>query len=415
VERLQGAIQRYAWGDRVTISALQGRPEAAEPEAELWLGSHPAAPSTLAASGRPLTEAIASDPTRYLGPAVAERFGGLPYLLKVLAAAQPLSLQAHPDEDRARAGFERAEAAGLDLGHPTRTYRDPNHKPELICALTPFEAKCGFRPLAVTLELVSALAAAAGPGSLLGELEARLSVPTGPTAAAADHATVLHETLGWLFGLSEQRALDLVTETVAMAGALSGPGPFEAELAWTLRLDQVHPGDIGIVGALLLNHVSLAPGQALFLGAGNLHAYLDGAGVELMANSDNVVRGGLTVKHIDVEELLVVVDTAPGPVEVFTAEPGHHIFAPPVAELALTRMGEGASQWFEPVGPDILLVTEGSAALTLMTGEGCSLDRGDAVFVAWGDGRYRLDVESDAVVWRASVGDPDRPDGAEGA
>ena len=416
MERIEGIVQRYAWGDRRAIAEIQGRAPSGEPEAELWLGAHPVAPSIIAdGSGLTLADLSAARPTQLMGPIVEERFGAFPYLLKILAAAEPLSIQAHPSLDQGRSGFEREEAAGIAWDDPSRTYRDRNHKPELICALTDFEAKCGFRPVGATSSLIDALcqttevsASDRGPASPvgLGDLAKRLR-------AGGDEPAVLAGVLAWLLHLPSVEVGPFVAETVRAASHLLASRPdvteadFGPELRWTVELDRAFPGDIGVVVALLLNHVSLAPGQAMFLEAGNLHSYLRGTGVELMANSDNVVRGGLTIKHIDVDELLSIVNTEPGPAPVQTPVSNVHHYESAVSEFALTRVVGGADpQRFEPVGPEILLVTDGAAAVNLgEEGRTLQLGVGQAAIVEASDGPYRLDVAAAATVWRATVGD----------
>ncbi len=402
MDLLDGAVQRYAWGATDVIADLQGRVADGGPEAELWFGAHPVAPSRLATGGRSLDEVVAQDPAAVLGPAVAERFGRFPYLLKVLAAAEPLSIQAHPSRDQARAGFAREERDGPVRDDPRRTYRDDNHKPELIVALTPFEAKCGFRAPEATATVVRSLTPDSGPGR--ADLDHWVDLLTDP--AIADEAIRLRRTLAWLLGLDPDRARQLVATLVP--AARSTPAVGGGEVAWLADLDHFHPGDIGVAVSLLLNHVSLAPGQAMFLPAGNLHAYLRGAGVELMANSDNVIRGGLTVKHIDVDELLTVVDTAPGPPPIETAGPGVHRFSAPVPEFALHRHQarvEAQETVVEPEGPEIVLVTEGRAVMEAIDGsKRLEVAQGRAGLASAADGAYRLTVEAGATAWRAGVG-----------
>lgn len=412
MEVLRGAVQSYAWGDTTAIAELQGRVPTGKPEAELWLGAHPIAPGRLCAPDRSLADAVAAEPASLLGPAVMERFGGFPFLLKVLAAAEPLSIQAHPGLDTARAGFAREEAATLARNSPTRTYRDANHKPELICALTPFVAKCGFRPLADTQLIVEALAGERaeahgsneGPG--VADLAEHLEAP-------GEAESVLAATLAWLLRLDVESARNIVGDVVRRCGALLATGSlptalaaFEPDLAWSATLDRFHPGDVGVVVALLLNHVELNPGEAMFLSAGNLHAYLRGTGVELMANSDNVIRGGLTTKHIDVEELLTVVDTHPAAAPVQAPSSACHRYHTPVDDFSLTRLSGGQAR-FSPVGPEVLLVTHGRAIVGLDQAPDTAaleLARGQAALIAPIDGPYVVETVGDATVWRASVG-----------
>ncbi|MDH4363546.1 MAG: mannose-6-phosphate isomerase, class I, partial [Acidimicrobiia bacterium] len=312
---------------------------------------------------------------------------------------------------------QREEAAGIPWDSPRRTYRDDNHKPELLAALTPFEAKCGFRPLSETRHLVD-LVSSACPTPALAELRSRLDgSPTGavdPRAAPGDRATVA-AVVGWLLGLAPEAAGPLAANAVAaceklLAGAVPAEAePFEAEIRWTRRLDRYHPGDAGVVVALLLNHVVLAAGEAVYLEAGNLHAYLRGAGVEVMANSDNVVRGGLTTKHVDAPGLLSILDTEPAPAPVQAPAGTRHHYQVPAPEFSLTRLsGPGGSGGVEamegPAGPEIVLVTEGRVVLAAAAAPPIELGPGEAALVTPADGTYRIEVREPGVRWRAGVG-----------
>lgn len=380
MDRLENVIQRYAWGSRTALAQLQGRAPSSEPEAELWLGAHPSAPSLLATTGTPLDQAVLQAPQRLLGERVAAQYGALPFLLKVLAAAQPLSLQAHPSRAQAKAGFAREEAQGLARTAPNRNYKDDNHKPELICALTPFDALCGFRAAPQTLALFEAL-------SVTPLLEA---LRAGEVRRAFEQLMTLPR--AWQTALAAQ----------VVAACAERPVPaFERECAWAVRLGGQYPGDVGVVGALMLNLVRLEPGQALYLPAGNLHAYLEGVGVELMASSDNVLRGGLTPKHVDVPELLSVLDFVAGPVKVLTPRGAPEaVYDTPAPEFRLSRCEVRAPLTLERRGPDILLCTAGR--VTVRAGTSLTLEQGAAAFVAWADGPMQL--EGAGVVFRATVG-----------
>ncbi len=412
---LQGVIRDYDWGDRRAIADLLGTPAPGHPQAEYWLGAHRTAPSTLVDTGTGLDRLVAQNPSTTLGPRTGARFGEFPFLLKILAAAKPLSIQAHPSARQAQVGFAAENAAGIDLAAPHRNYRDDKHKPELICALTPFEAKCGFRALADSRRLIGGLASAAGAD--------RLSELTRHLDGDGSDDEVLAETVGWLLRLPADRRGPLVDAAVtgaaalsAAAGAPTGGGDgarllaeFGAEIAWTGRIATAFPGDIGVVLAMLMNHVSLAPGQAVFLAAGNLHSYLRGVGVELMANSDNVLRGGLTGKHVDVDQLLEVVDYRPGPPPVQTPTGPVHRFDTPAPEFSLTRLdattGDLGHPSFETRGPEIVLVTAGRLSLT-SGGRRLALDAGSACFIGHATRRYTIEDgrPGTTVAWRATVG-----------
>ncbi|MEM9565251.1 MAG: mannose-6-phosphate isomerase, class I [Actinomycetota bacterium] len=406
MERLAGVIRDYDWGDFDALAGILGHEPPGHPEAEYWLGAHPGAPSGLV-SGGTLDAAIAAAPGELLGPSVSERFGQLPYLVKILAAGKPLSIQTHPSLDQAKVGWAREEAAGVAVSAPDRNYRDDNHKPELICALTPFEARCGFREPARTDEVLARL------GPELDDVRRELAA-NGPAATTA-----------WLLRLPAERGRALATAAAAGAAAAAGgqdersepASAVATELASVVEVERAFPGDVGVVVALLLNHVVLDPGEALFLRAGTLHAYLRGVGVEVMANSDNVIRGGLTPKHIDVEELLAIVDDAVGPAPVQAPGGPIHTYTSPIPEFQVTRIDstgaaaqpDGAS--IEPIelasgGPEVVLVTAGSATLTSRSGDRLDLTTGDAAFVGASDGPGTLTVgqPGSSQIWRVTVG-----------
>lgn len=333
----------YAWGSTTLIAEFEGRAPSGRPEAEVWYGDHPAAPARVA-DGRDLGEWLAAEGSESGAPA------RLPYLLKVLAAASPLSIQVHPSKQQAEEGFAREEAAGIPRGAAERTYRDDNHKPELIVALSEtFTALAGLRELEATARLLAAIGPAAAP------LARRLE---GTDAAAA-----LSDTIGWLLSGSAQDDV----EAIIAAARTAHDEEFRAELALAATLDAAYPGDPGVVVALLMNLVSLRRGEAVFVPAGILHAYVDGLGVELMAASDNVLRGGLTPKHIDVAELLSILDATPGPPPVLRPEivDGFERFAVPgIGDFALLRAEVTGFARIALDGVAIALVTAGSLEIS---------------------------------------------------
>lgn len=364
---LDGVVRPYAWGSRTALATLRGLPTpSAHPEAELWFGAHPAAPALTddGTSSGTLLEVIEHDPEGQLGVACVQRYGGkLPFLLKVLAAEEPLSLQAHPSLEQAKDGFARENARGIELTASDRNYRDDNHKPELVVALTDFDALAGFRNIDETVELLRVLQ--------VPELDSYLGMLAGQPDSQGLRA--LFTT--WIT-LPESSLSTLVP--AVLAGAiryLESPNTqFSVEARTVLEIGENYPSDPGVLAVLLLNRVSLSPGQALFLPAGNLHAYLCGTAVEVMANSDNVLRGGLTPKHVDVPELLRVLDFSP--VSVVDIAPSVHtvnaelIYRTPADEFRLSKVeldGTGmhrpSSILFDAPGPQILLCTTGSIEL----------------------------------------------------
>jgi mannose-6-phosphate isomerase len=397
VELLSNRIRPYAWGSRTAIADLTGAPSPApHPQAELWLGAHPGDSSTLGSpDGETLLAAIDADPDRELGAAVAGAYAGrLPFLLKVLAAAEPLSLQAHPSTAQAEAGFTAEDRAGVPLTSPNRNYKDRHHKPELICALTEFHALCGFRAPGRTVELLAALG--------VPQLDHYTSLLSGQPDSDGMRAL-----FSSMLTIPSSVLAPLLSQVLAACVQQVRVGSeFAAEYRTALELGERYPGDPGVLASLLLNRVTLAPGQALFLSAGNLHAYLSGVGVELMANSDNVLRGGLTPKHVDVPELMRVLDFSAGDVEILKGEskplPGgaELVYPTPVPEFRLARIEvQEASVAVDHDGPQILLVTEGSVRLRRGDQE-LVLPRGASAWVPASDRGVSLSGEG--TVFRAT-------------
>jgi mannose-6-phosphate isomerase len=378
----------------------------AHPEAELWLGAHPGDPAWLETEEgeTSLLDTLVADPEGQLGSAARARFGDvLPFLVKVLAADEPLSLQAHPSAEQALEGYLREEQLGIPVTSPVRNYRDTSHKPELLIALESFEALAGFRPVARTVELLRALA--------VSDLDPFIDLLNDQSDA--DGLRALFTT--WI--TAPQPDIDVLVPAV-LEGAIHyvscGAREFAAEAKTVLELGERYPGDAGVLASLLLNRISLAPGQAIFLPAGNLHAYLRGVALEVMANSDNVLRGGLTPKHVDVPELLRVLDFAPT-TEAQLRTPTHRdgfalVYDTPADEFAVSLLmldgdyiGHEVDAPSRHDGPQILLCTEGSATVYGKS-RALTLERGMAVWVAADDGPIRLLARGPAKLFRATVG-----------
>lgn len=369
MEHLEGALRAYSWGSRTLLAQLRGTEcPSVTPEAELWFGAHPAAPSLV--GGQPLDHIIAQDPVAALGERVVAQHGEqLPFLVKLLAADEPLSIQAHPSKQQAVEGFARENTLGIALDDPRRNYKDPNPKPELIIALTPFRALAGFRPPQRTRQLFDSLAGL--------QRYAAMFDPQQPGES-------LRAVFTTLISLPTGLRLELLDTVAASAESLQA----NAAEAWMrdaaetfLQLVERYPGDVGALVALMLNVVSLEPGEALFLAAGRPHAYLSGLGVEVMANSDNVLRGGLTSKHVDVPELARVLQfsalenpEAPRIQSGSTTEfdvPGEYF------RVSRHHLGAGESLRAEWDGPAVLLCTAGGTA---------ELNPGEAAWIPASDG-----------------------------
>ena len=365
---LECPVRHYDWGSRTALGRLTGRPASGRPEAELWMGAHPVAPSVAQVgpgSGRVTLDRLVADrPIETLGRCAAAGQGAagqgaaLPFLFKLLALGRPVSVQVHPTRARAARGFDEEERTGVPIDAPHRSYRDRGHKPELMLALEPMEVLAGIRPLP---EIKAALAAAG-----VAELAA--------TAAGRDAAAAVGRVLRAVLTLDRAAGARLHRRLVA--GSAAG--------ALLARLAERYPDDPAVIAALLLNRVALRPGEALFTPPGQLHAYVSGAGVELMANSDNVLRAGLTTKHVDVDELLAAADLRPAPparVPPRPAGPAEQVYPTPAEEFQLSVIDLQAGGAFAPRrGPEILLLL-GDGARLRWPGGTLALRRGDAAFV----------------------------------
>ena len=381
---LEPTFQAYAWGSSTAIPEALGVVGDGEPVAEAWFGGHPSAPSLLSGAPREHVDAaIARDPEGLLGGDVLSRFGPqLPFLLKLIAAARPLSLQVHPSIELARDGYAREDDRGVALDDPRRSYRDRNHKPELVYALSTFEALVGFRAPRRTAEI-------------LRGLEHPVARRLHRTVLADPTPTGVQEAFTYLVSDDSRptpaEVADLADEFRARLAAGS-PSP-RTDRAVDL-LERAYPGDPGAVTAVLLNPVTLRPGEALFVPAGAVHAYLSGFAVEIMANSDNVLRAGLTSKHVDIPELLRAVDcvAAPpiriAPEHVYDATDVYYV---PVDdfELSVTRVDGPGVVRLPGVGPRVVLCIEGGVVLHSATGQELRLEAGRSVFVPASDGQLR--------------------------
>jgi mannose-6-phosphate isomerase len=374
----------YAWGSTTAIPELLGVPPTGEPQAELWLGCHPGDPARVC-GGRTLLACIDADPQSELGPTVIREYGPrLPFLLKVLAAGAPLSLQAHPSSAQARAGYEEEERRGVPLDAPERRYKDPYAKPELLCALTPFDVLAGFRPPADTVRLLEALD--------VPELKPYLETLPGPHG--------VRETFTALLTLPDDARGELVH---AVSAACAGRR--EAEFATVVELAAAYPDDIGVVASLLLHRLTLQPGEAIYLPTGNLHSYLHGMGVEIMGSSDNVLRGGLTAKHVDVPELLKVLDFSAGPPPVVGPQRrgGEEVYPTPAREFRLSRLSVPATPPTVLGGGSAQVLLCASGEISLRSGDDeLLLPQGRAAFVSAHEPSVR--IAGRGILFRATPG-----------
>lgn len=378
MERISGVKKQYAWGSDTAIQEHFGIGEPGETLAEVWFGAHRLSPSALLSdeSADPISLAdwISADPEGTLGVSVVERFGArLPYLIKLIAPKRPLSLQVHPDREHAQLMFDVEERAGIPLDAAQRMYKDPNYKPELIYALTRFEALAGFRAPRRIVEIFS-------------DLDTELATQIVSQLRAQPSPEGIREVTDRLLSPHTTPAAPQVEATVA---AMSDR--LQAGVSPSVRVDRVvtslarqYPGDAGAVVAAMLNPVSLRPGEVLFTPPGGIHAYVSGLGVEIMANSDNVLRAGLTEKHVDCQELLNCLDYVAAPPVRIAPEwvtDSTQVFYAPVDdfELSVTKLGD--PQLLPGHGGRIMLCIEGEAILSDAETDQLRLLPGQAVFV----------------------------------
>jgi mannose-6-phosphate isomerase len=397
---LENRIQEYAWGSHRAIGELLGIAVPTDrPQAELWMGDHPKGPSRVRCNHQwmSLPALIDAYPQQVLGPTVSARFGSrLPFLFKVLAAARPLSIQAHPDRRQARAGFARENQAAIPLDAPQRNYRDASHKPECLCALTPFWALCGFR----RPEEIATLAAPLHCDALAPQI---LALGRRPAAEALrDLFGIL---LSWVAHGDRSRIGSAIGQVRARLPQLAAS---DQAYRWIQRLCEAYGEDIGVLAPLFLNLLCLQPGEALFLPAGTPHAYLGGTGIELMANSDNVLRGGLTAKHVDPEELLRVLRFEPTPVTILAAAETRRAERtyPTAAEefvLSVIKL-DPATGYRSPDlrSAEILLCTAGEAMIAeIAKARKLRIEKGTSVMIPAAVEGYTL--EGSATLYKAAV------------
>jgi len=395
--RLHNPVKTYAWGSETAIPELIGIPAVpGRPVAEWWIGAHPLGPSEVERDGvrTPLDRWIAENPEERLGHRVCSRFGGnFPFLLKVLAAAHPLSIQVHPDREEAAAGFLRENEAGIPLDDPRRTFKDPNPKPECVCALTPFWVMCGFQPIEAIQSHFEPFAAFLGDDGL-------------PQLHRSDPHLRLRDFLKRLLEMDPDRKNRLLQ---AVREWLEGHSAPDVITEWVPRLMRAYPEDIGTLAPFFMNVRCLQPGEALYLPPKTLHAYLEGMAIEIMVNSDNVVRGGLTPKHIDIPTLLNIVRFSSQSLEVLKESPlgtFEQVYEIPEEAFRLSRIelsGDVSAEIPSTEGVEIFLCTEGGFEVSEgMTVPGTTrIQRGEAFLVPGNSPGIRM--KGPGTVFRAFV------------
>lgn len=388
---LENPIRSFDWGSITALPELLGVRPSGHPQAELWVGAHPGSPSRLVGGGPTLDAYLAADPESLLGPVVTERFGDrLPYLLKILTVERPLSIQVHPTVPQAQAGYAADDAAQIPISAPNRRYRDRSHKPEMVVAVTSFEALLGFADPAVSAAVL-----------------ADLAIPALTPVVDALAAGSLRDAVGTVLALRDDAAaavaLDVTSIAAAAAGA-SDEGPFDL----VARLAVDHPADRGILLALLMNHVQLTPGDAAFVPAGVPHAYLHGVAVEPQASSDNTLRAGLTSKHVDLDEVGKILRYEPdGVVRVSpqSTGPAHveSVYPVPADEFVLTRWNLSAGTTQATIGgghpvPWAVLVLSGSAQVGVGS-DAVTLGPGQAAFIPATDAAAKPTLHGSGIVF----------------
>ena len=409
---LENPVQRYAWGSVEGIAETLGIANpGGGPLAEIWMGAHPSAPSTAIVDGSRigLDELVRRDPAAILGPKVIEKLGmTLPFLFKVLSAGTPLSIQAHPSKRKAQLGYERENLGGIPVDAAERNYRDPNHKPEMAVALTRFELLCGFRPVA---EIIANLRLAA-PGEFERSLERLERDPSRVELSVFFYSLVSAD--------ARSRSSLLASAASRIAEALDAgraPAESEASFRWVLKIMELFPGDVGAIMPLILNHEVLEPGQASFIAPGELHAHLSGTCLEIMANSDNVIRGALTPKFVDLPELVSVLSFNPEkqpvilPAAFAPCEEAYPVFVPDF-EISRISVGPGRRYRRSSRGPEILLCASGRIAVDCPGDRALRMGRGGSAFVAADACDYEIvpdpdSPDTEALVFRAFV--PEMP------
>lgn len=392
---MKNKLQNYSWGSIDFIADFTGNQnEDAKPQAELWLGSHPRASSIIISSSgeHELSELILSEPVKFLGKEAGSRYSSLPFLFKILSAAKPLSIQVHPSKEQAEKGFMLEEERLLPLDAKIRNYKDKNHKPEMMLALTQFYALSGIRPFADIIELIGFL-----------RLDQKIEEFHDLTIDISEKK--IRYFFNWLLHL-KGRQKSKVRNNILRAASLRRGCDHSLSLAieWICRLDHHYPDDIGIAAPLLLNTIEMHPGEALYMDAGIMHAYLLGSGLEIMANSDNVLRCALTPKHVDIQELLSIAKLKPEPPQIIKpfTKGLEEVYSTPAKEFQLSRIKLHSSIYINSMkSAEILLVESGEVSVIPQNGKELDLKKGESAFITHKAEGYH--IKGNAVVYRAQI------------
>nr|PKY80343.1 mannose-6-phosphate isomerase, class I [Pseudoglutamicibacter albus] len=394
VEKLENSIRDYDWGSPTALAELLGHTPSGRPEAELWIGSHPAAPSRLLSDGRSLTDVLKERPEENLGAEVVASQPAdcvsLPFLMKVLSADAPLSLQVHPDAQQAKAGFILEQSSGVPIDVPHRMYKDPRPKPEMILALTPFKALTGFRSAEQGIPAWEFLR-----GNTSREETRTVANTVIEHLNHRDYKSALAYLVTGVDGIDAvvADAVQIIERDAEAARTVDALLPL---LPW---LNQKYPGDSGVLVSLLLNYVELEPGEAVALQAGNLHAYLHGTAVEVMGNSDNVLRCGMTSKYINVDELMSIVRFAslePTWVRPQQEKTGIELYSTEFDVFELVRINGASSGDISLRGPACIIALAGNVTVRGADGTQVQLGRGESAFIPASAGGLSIEADEDA-------------------
>ncbi|EKM26165.1 mannose-6-phosphate isomerase, class I [Vibrio sp. HENC-03] len=380
---MDNKIQNYDWGSRTAIHDLFGfANEAQQPQAEVWMGTHPNGCSIVnqGSTNVSLSELIKQDPSAFLSQNTAEVFSDLPFLFKILAADKALSIQVHPNKQDAELGYAREQQLGVPLSAFNRNYKDANHKPELVYALTEYQAMNGFRPFD---EIIVEFRLCDIP-EINGYVEQFERNP---------NQDGLCQFFVEILSMEEARKANAVDHLLSYAAA----NQVRPVCELILDLAAQYPNDVGLFAPLLLNVITLKPGEAMFLSARTPHAYIKGTGLEIMANSDNVLRAGLTPKHMDVEELVKCTDFIPKPMNTLLTHAAingsEHHFPVPVQDFKFSVFQEPKDQQVEMSSAEILMPIDADVTLLAESGETLVLGKGQSAFIPAYVGNYTIRCE----------------------
>ncbi|MFO7667363.1 MAG: mannose-6-phosphate isomerase, class I [Desulfobacterales bacterium] len=391
---LKNIVKEYSWGSYTAIPRLLGKkPPYDKPCAELWMGAHSSESSKIKTEGgwKILSDLIKKYPDEILGKDCVKKYGAeLPFLFKIIAASEPLSIQAHPNLSQAKKGFKRENRLGILPDSFNRNYKDENHKPECLCALSDFEALCGFRPVSEIVFLLKKTC----PVTLKKQLN---ELKKNPDSSG------LKSFFTNVMTMDFNRNKNIISEAIENSRIFADDDPV---FKWILALAGKYHLDIGVISPLFLNYVYLKPGQAMFLPAGELHAYLNGVALELMANSDNVIRGGLTAKHVDVEELSNILRFRSMKNRVILPEKNKNegIYKTPSKEFVLSLISVCKDKLYtgsQGRSVEIVLCIGGKAVIYSSGNDRIIISRGESVIIPASVKRYR--IEGKATLYKASV------------